>query len=229
MRAPVSNSVDEARSAGRIHDGSTGLRLRGAVNHFAPVAVLVALLTALGLFRPSFLSLYSLSVLAGKSSVILLLAIGQTIVILLGGIDLSMAALASLVSVLLALALPGRCGRFSPGAHARDRHRGGTGLCPCSCADSLFRRDPRGPWPLVRGGACHSPHYRFRFRRAMSWLAGSKAIPLVSPTPSPFPSPLWPCSYQYSAGYPSVALFTQSAWVSWPRFFPVSRSHARKC
>ncbi|MGO9998670.1 MAG: ABC transporter permease [Acetobacteraceae bacterium] len=106
MRAPVSNSVDEARSAGRIHDGSTGLRLRGAVNHFAPVAVLVALLTALGLFRPSFLSLYSLSVLAGESSVILLLAIGQTIVILLGGIDLSMAALASLVSVLLALALP---------------------------------------------------------------------------------------------------------------------------
>jgi ribose transport system permease protein len=106
MRAPVSNSVDEARSAGRIHDGPTALRLRAAVNHFAPVAVLVALLTALGSFRPSFLSLYSLSVLAGESSVILLLAIGQTIVILLGGIDLSMAALASLVSVLLALALP---------------------------------------------------------------------------------------------------------------------------
>lgn len=72
----------------------------------APVLVLAALIAALGLFEPSFLSFYSLTVLAGESSVILLLATAQTIVILLGGIDLSMAALASLASVLIAIGLP---------------------------------------------------------------------------------------------------------------------------
>lgn len=77
------------------------------LGQFAPLAVLAALLAAFGMMEPSFLSGYSLGVLAGESSVILVLAIGQTLVILLGGIDLSVAALASLVSVLLALVLPG--------------------------------------------------------------------------------------------------------------------------
>src|SRR5690606_28100591 len=76
------------------------------LGRFAPTAVLVALLIAFGTMEPSFLSRYSLGVLAGESSVILVLAIGQTLVILMGGIDLSMAALASLVSILLALVLP---------------------------------------------------------------------------------------------------------------------------
>ena len=76
------------------------------VRQLAPVLVLVSLVAALGLFEPSFLSFYSLTVLAGESSVILLLATAQTVVILLGGIDLSMAALASLASVLIAFALP---------------------------------------------------------------------------------------------------------------------------
>src|SRR4051812_45893961 len=73
------------------------------VGRFAPLAVLIALLGAVGSFEPSFLSLYSMTVLAGESAVILLLATAQTVVILLGGIDLSMAALASLASVLMAL------------------------------------------------------------------------------------------------------------------------------
>ena len=80
----------------------TGLALRRT----APLAVLTVLLIAIGLFQPSFLSLNSFSVLAGESSVILLMATAQTIVILLGGIDLSTAALASLTSVLIALLLP---------------------------------------------------------------------------------------------------------------------------
>ncbi len=75
-------------------------------SRFAPLIVLIALLAGLGFLRPSFLSSYSLTVLAGESSVILLLAAGQTLAILLGGIDLSMAAIASLASVLIALALP---------------------------------------------------------------------------------------------------------------------------
>jgi len=72
----------------------------------APVAVLAALLSAIGAGNPSFLSFDNLGVLADESSVILLLATGQTLVILLGGIDLSTASLAGLASVLMALTLP---------------------------------------------------------------------------------------------------------------------------
>lgn len=72
-----------------------------------PLAVLLLLAGAMAVLEPAFfLSLGNLSLLADESSVILLLATGQTLVILLGGIDLSMAALAALVSVLIALGLP---------------------------------------------------------------------------------------------------------------------------
>ena len=83
-----------------------GERLNSAFRAFAPVIVLIVLLAVLGWLEPSFLSFYSLRVLAGESSVILFLATGQTLVILLGGIDLSIAALASLASVLIALSVP---------------------------------------------------------------------------------------------------------------------------
>jgi len=80
--------------------------MRRGIGPFLPLGVLLALLAAMGAVEPSFLSLDNFSLLAGESSVILLLATGQTLVLLLGGIDLSMAALAALVSVLIALALP---------------------------------------------------------------------------------------------------------------------------
>ena len=80
---------------------------RQAVAPFMPLLALLALLGAVGVAAPSFLSVDSLAVLADESSVILLLATAQTLVILLGGIDLSMAALAALASVLIALSLPG--------------------------------------------------------------------------------------------------------------------------
>ncbi|HSI58061.1 MAG TPA: ABC transporter permease [Ideonella sp.] len=79
---------------------------RQAIVRSMPLVALLILLAGLGLAAPSFLSFASLGVLADESSVILLLATGQTIVILLGGIDLSMAALAALASVLMALTLP---------------------------------------------------------------------------------------------------------------------------
>jgi ribose transport system permease protein len=102
--APNSTEGDPYSEAAR----SKGHRpnLAAAIRLFAPLGVLIALLAGLGLFQPSFLSFYSLSVLAGESSVILVLAAGQTLVILFGGIDLSMAAVASLASVLIALSLP---------------------------------------------------------------------------------------------------------------------------
>lgn len=73
---------------------------------YAPLGVLLALLAAVGALQPAFLSLDNLGMLAGEASVILLFATAQTLVILLGGIDLSMAALAALASVLIVLSLP---------------------------------------------------------------------------------------------------------------------------
>lgn len=72
----------------------------------APAAVLLAMVLGIGAFQPSFLSPYSLNVLMHESSPILLLALAQTGVIMLGGIDLSVAAIASLCTILLALLLP---------------------------------------------------------------------------------------------------------------------------
>lgn len=103
MRLPVWSSRTSTPDNGERHMRS---RVRGIMAPFVPLAVLLALLGAVGVAEPSFLSLNNLSVLAGESSVILLLATAQTIVILLGGIDLSMAALTALASVLIALALP---------------------------------------------------------------------------------------------------------------------------
>ena len=106
MPAGVPKRIGTGPSLLRASPDERRVRVRAVASRLAPVAVLMVLLAALGSFEPSFLSLYSLSVLAGESSVILLLAVGQTLVILLGGIDLSMAALASLASVLIALVLP---------------------------------------------------------------------------------------------------------------------------
>jgi ribose transport system permease protein len=106
MAVDVRSQFEEEPSAIHPDRVKRSPRLRAAFGRLAPLAVLIALLAALGSFAPSFLSLYSLRVLAGESSAILLLAIGQTLVILLGGIDLSMGALASLASVLIAIALP---------------------------------------------------------------------------------------------------------------------------
>src|SRR4051794_25166759 len=80
--------------------------VRVSLSGLAPVAVLLVLLLTVGASEPSFLAPGSLSVLAGESSAIMLMATGQTVVILLGRIDLAVAALASLASVLIALSVP---------------------------------------------------------------------------------------------------------------------------
>ena len=72
----------------------------------APGAVLLAMVLGVGVVQPSFLSFYSLTVLMRESRPILLLALAQTGVVMLGGIDLSAAAVASFSTILLALLLP---------------------------------------------------------------------------------------------------------------------------
>lgn len=71
-----------------------------------PVIALVALLAALTAADPDFLTQRSLTAAARTSSPLIVLAAGATLVVLCGGIDLSIAALASLSTVFFALWLP---------------------------------------------------------------------------------------------------------------------------
>lgn len=92
------------RRAGRT---SIAERAVGARGTLAPLAVLVALIVLVTISEPAFLTPNSLTSMAVDAGPVLLLVFGSTLVILLGGIDLSVAALTSLCSVLLALWLPG--------------------------------------------------------------------------------------------------------------------------
>ncbi|MFI6480896.1 ABC transporter permease [Nonomuraea sp. NPDC050663] len=77
----------------------------GVLRHataFMPAAAFLALLAALAVANPDLLQVASLLALADSAAPLATLAAGATIVVLCGGIDLSIAALASLASVLLA-------------------------------------------------------------------------------------------------------------------------------
>ncbi|MCY0094157.1 ABC transporter permease [Hoeflea ulvae] len=70
--------------------------------------VLVALLvlfTVLALIAPAFLSQYNLGVVARQASFVGLIALGQTLVLLIGGIDLSLGAAAALSTIIGSLVL----------------------------------------------------------------------------------------------------------------------------
>jgi ribose transport system permease protein len=69
----------------------------------APLIALAAILAGVGTLNPNFLTLMSLQNLAADSAVLLILATGQTLVILTGRVDLSICALASFSSILVAL------------------------------------------------------------------------------------------------------------------------------
>jgi ribose transport system permease protein len=88
--------------------GSRGLR------QFLPLATLVVLVAAVGVFQPSFLRLSTLLQVAGDTAVLFVLAAGVTFVIMLGGIDLALQSMASLASVIVALTV----GRLGYGAFA---------------------------------------------------------------------------------------------------------------
>ncbi len=71
-----------------------------------PVLTLLALVILVGLVDPSFLSFRTLMVLTSDTMTLFLMASGATFVILMGGIDLSVQAVASMTSVIVAAALP---------------------------------------------------------------------------------------------------------------------------
>ena len=66
---------------------------------------LIVLVVALSLAAPNFLSQYNLSVVARQASFVGLVALGQTLVLLMGGIDLSVGAAAGLSAIVGSLLL----------------------------------------------------------------------------------------------------------------------------
>ena len=71
-----------------------------------PIVAMVGLAAALTVANPRFIEPRSLVALADSAAPLAMLAAGATVVVMCGGIDLSIATLASLTSVLLALWVP---------------------------------------------------------------------------------------------------------------------------
>ena len=103
---------------------------------FMPVIALVALLAALTIADPGFLTQRSLTAAARTSAPLVVLAAGATLVVLCGGIDLSIAALASLSTVFLALWLPDLGGLTTPAVVAVAAAIGAVQGTPTCCSGS---------------------------------------------------------------------------------------------
>jgi ribose transport system permease protein len=105
--ASSSSSPATPKTSGPARGEADREALRRRLITTLPLTVLVVLVLAVTARQPSFLGISSVRAVLDGSAPILLLALGETMVILIGGIDLSVAALASLGTVLLAMWLPG--------------------------------------------------------------------------------------------------------------------------
>jgi len=91
----------------------SGLAIGGRLSRLAswhvvaPSLVFAAMLGAVWLLNPNYLSPFGISIVAATAAPILLLALGQSIVLNVGSIDLSNAAASLLSTILLAMILPG--------------------------------------------------------------------------------------------------------------------------
>ncbi len=78
----------------------------GWVRDHIPLIALVALVVLVGLIDTRFFTISTLLVLVSDTMTLFLMATGVTFVILMGGIDLSIQAVASMTSVIVAVLLP---------------------------------------------------------------------------------------------------------------------------
>ena len=79
---------------------------RATLKAVMPIIVLVLLVIAGGLYDPGFFALANILTLSADTMTLFLMASGVTIVIMTGGIDLSVQAVASMASCILAVYLP---------------------------------------------------------------------------------------------------------------------------
>jgi ribose transport system permease protein len=81
------------------------ISLAGRVRTSAPFLVLFGLVALIGVLKPGFVSIDTLVVVMADTATLFILAAGVTFVVMLGGIDLSIQAVASLSSVIVAVML----------------------------------------------------------------------------------------------------------------------------
>ena len=77
----------------------------GAVRAAIPILLLLGFVTLIGVLQPSFLTVDTLLLVMADTATLFILAAGITFVVMLGGIDLSIQAVASLSSVIVAVTL----------------------------------------------------------------------------------------------------------------------------
>lgn len=94
--APVTGAAPPARRA---------LIGRHAWQAVGPIVIFIAMLVVVAILTPAFIGSGGLAIIAASSAPILLLALGQSMVLNVGSIDLSNAAIALLGAIMLALAL----------------------------------------------------------------------------------------------------------------------------
>lgn len=105
----VTKKSGEGRSAAGISDAEAatvrfGKRIPWSA--FAPPLVFIAMLLAVGVLNSNYLGPLGISIATATAAPILFLALGQSMVLNIGSIDLSNAAIALVGALLLALALP---------------------------------------------------------------------------------------------------------------------------
>lgn len=102
------SSAQTKASVGDTRDRrEQGLRVALSLVHGGPILVLILLMIALTMLESRFLSVVNLQNVAVQSSIVAVLALGQVLVILTAGIDLSVGSVAALASVTGALAFAG--------------------------------------------------------------------------------------------------------------------------
>lgn len=72
----------------------------------APPLVFLAMVAVVGLFNANYLSPFGISIVAGTAAPILLVAVGQSMVLNIGSIDLSNAAISMLGAIVMAILVP---------------------------------------------------------------------------------------------------------------------------
>lgn len=77
------------------------------IRALAPVLVLIGLVGMIGTVRPGFFNIGSLIVTVADTAILFILGAGSTFVVMLGSIDLSIQAICSFASVIVAVMLPG--------------------------------------------------------------------------------------------------------------------------
>lgn len=105
--AGVAGPVTEAKTSGRRPVGNYGLALLRALAGRAMIVILLAVIVAFAALSDRFATFSNAQTILQGASALSLLAVGQTLVILSGGIDLSVGSLVALSGVVAALIVQG--------------------------------------------------------------------------------------------------------------------------